>query len=263
MSGRNDNVLLYRFFNLPYCIDGSGLFIFRVFSLWCVFYLNIFLLFRRENGALPFEQGGGPDYYMFLSFCPECRIRIRLRSVQIKERQMIVYRFSSRGYKVFVHLKAIRILICYIVMIIDSLENAARIESLHPLFKRVFDYLRSVDLSLIEEGKFYLQNGDVIFSTATIPGKEKCRVALETHHKYIDIQLPINTTEIYGWRPLSELSKLSSPYDIDRDITFFEDRPSVFFAVDPGNFVVFFPEDAHAPGIGNRDIKKIVIKVKV
>ena len=148
-------------------------------------------------------------------------------------------------------------------MIIDSLENSTRIESLHPLFKRAFDYLKSIDLSLIEEGKFNIQDDDIIFSATTIPGKEKNNALLEIHHKYIDIQLPINTTEIYGWRPSSELSNLSSPYDCDKDIAFFKDRPAVFFAVPPGNFVVFFPEDAHAPGIGSKDIKKIVIKIRV
>ena len=31
----------------------------------------------------------------------------------------------------------------------------------------------------------------------------------------------------------------------------------------PGEFVIFFPEDAHAPCIGNGKMKKMVVKVKL
>ncbi|MDD6210334.1 MAG: YhcH/YjgK/YiaL family protein [Bacteroidales bacterium] len=147
-------------------------------------------------------------------------------------------------------------------MIIASLENSSRIEPLHPSFKKVFDYLRSTDFTTLEEGKFPIDER-IVLSIATIMGKERCEAPLETHHKYIDIQMPINTTETYGWKPLSELTALSVPYDIDKDITFFDDCPSVFVPVDPGNFIIFFPEDAHAPGIGNVPIKKIVVKIKL
>jgi beta-galactosidase beta subunit len=30
-----------------------------------------------------------------------------------------------------------------------------------------------------------------------------------------------------------------------------------------GQFVIFFPEDVHAPMIGDAEIKKLVIKVKI
>ena len=38
-------------------------------------------------------------------------------------------------------------------MILDSLNNTKKIECLHPLFKKAFDYLKSTDFSKVEDGK--------------------------------------------------------------------------------------------------------------
>ena len=148
-------------------------------------------------------------------------------------------------------------------MIIDSLDNSAHAEKAHPLFKKVFDYFKSIDFSSLEEGKTLLEGDDIFFMVSTIEGKEREIAALETHHKYIDIQLPVSAPEIFGWKPLCNLANLSATYDTEKDISFFKDVPETYFKIAPGNFVVFFPEDAHAPGIGNGAIKKIVVKVKV
>lgn len=37
----------------------------------------------------------------------------------------------------------------------------------------------------------------------------------------------------------------------------------MFFELCAGQFVIFLPEDVHAPGIGDGEIKKLVIKVKI
>ena len=148
-------------------------------------------------------------------------------------------------------------------MIIDSLDNSGHTEKAHPQFKKVFDYLRSIDFSSLEEGKTHIEGDDLFFMVSTIEGKEREKAVLETHHKYIDIQLPVSAPEIFGWKPLCDLTDLSAIYNTEKDISFFKDTPETYFKIAPGNFVVFFPEDAHAPGIGNGAIKKIVVKVKV
>ena len=37
----------------------------------------------------------------------------------------------------------------------------------------------------------------------------------------------------------------------------------MYFTLNAGQFVVFFPEDVHAPGSSDGKIKKLVIKVKI
>jgi len=44
---------------------------------------------------------------------------------------------------------------------------------------------------------------------------------------------------------------------------FYTDAPDMFFQLSDNQFAVFFPEDVHAPMIGDGEIKKMVIKVKI
>ena len=73
-------------------------------------------------------------------------------------------------------------------MILESLNNTEKIESLHPLFKKAFDYLKSTDFSKMEDGKHELDGSRLFVSIASISGKEKKDAAIEMHKKYIDIQ---------------------------------------------------------------------------
>ena len=46
------------------------------------------------------------------------------------------------------------------------------------------------------------------------------------------------------------------------DFTFYRDPVERVFTLSPGEFVIFFPEDAHAPCIGEGVIRKMVAKVR-
>ena len=90
-------------------------------------------------------------------------------------------------------------------MILDSLNNTKKIECLHPLFKKAFDYLKSTDFSKVEDGKHELDGSRLYVSVVSIFGKEKKDAAIETHKKYIDIQMPLLGVEKIGWKPGCEL----------------------------------------------------------
>lgn len=68
-------------------------------------------------------------------------------------------------------------------MILDSLNNTKKIECLHPLFKKAFDYLKSTDFSKVEDGKHELDGSRLYVSVVSIFGKEKKDAAIETHKK--------------------------------------------------------------------------------
>lgn len=147
-------------------------------------------------------------------------------------------------------------------MILASLNNTEKIECLHPLFKKAFDYIKSTDFSTMEDGKFELEGSKLYVSIASIFGKQKEDAAIETHKKYIDIQLPLSGVEKIGWKPTSELQEESVPYNDQKDITFYVDRPTAYTKIYPGQFAVYFPEDGHAPGIGQGAIRKVVVKIE-
>lgn len=148
-------------------------------------------------------------------------------------------------------------------MIHDSLKNSASIEKLHPLFKQAFDYLNNTDFSTMEDGKYELEGDRLYVSIASIKGKEKELAAIETHKKYIDIQAPILGVEKIGWKAGSDLQEESVPYNEEKDIAFYIDRPTSYTKIYPGEFVIYFPEDGHAPGIGEGLIRKIVVKIAI
>lgn len=148
-------------------------------------------------------------------------------------------------------------------MILDSLNNTEKVERLHPLFKKAFDYIKATDFSKLEDGKYELEGSRLFISVVTLSGKDKKDAAVETHKKYIDIQLPLLGVEKIGWKPGCELQEESIPYDEEKDIAFYVDRPTAYTKIYPGQFAVYFPEDGHAPGIGEGSIRKMIVKVQV
>ena len=69
--------------------------------------------------------------------------------------------------------------------------------------------------------------------------------------------------ETYGWKPREKCKMQNGAYNPEKDVRFFSDAPDMFFQLTDGQFAVFFPEDVHAPMIGEGEIKKVVIKVKI
>lgn len=148
-------------------------------------------------------------------------------------------------------------------MILDSLNNTEKVERLHPLFKKAFDYIKETDFSKVEDGKYELDGSRLFVSVVSLTGKDKNDAAIETHKKYIDIQLPLLGVEKIGWKPGCELQEESIPYDEAKDIAFYVDRPTAYTKIYPGQFAVYFPKDGHAPGIGEGNIRKVIVKVQV
>lgn len=148
-------------------------------------------------------------------------------------------------------------------MVLDSLENSAKYEGLHPRFKAAFDYIKKTDFSKLEPGKIYLDEKNLFINFAEGNGKTKEVAKMETHKDYIDIQIPFTSVEIMGYIPTKDLKDPMDAYNAEKDITFFKDKASTFVTVRPGQFAIFFPEDGHQPGIGEGPFRKIIVKVKV
>jgi biofilm protein TabA len=148
-------------------------------------------------------------------------------------------------------------------MILDELKNASRYYGLHAGFREGFDFLRHADLRVLEGGKHEIR-GDRVFALINRdPGRGHAGARLEAHRKYIDIQLLVDGREEIGWRPTHECLEVTDPYDATRDIMFFGDRPHAWIALPVGKFMIFWPEDAHAPLAATGDNVKAVIKVAV
>lgn len=149
-------------------------------------------------------------------------------------------------------------------MIIGSLNDTSIINHLAPA---IAESLRWV----IDHHRDNLTDGQVV---EIIPGKVTAKyeaaamgpsekVRLEAHRRHIDIHIPITSEETIGWRPIVDLKNCVAPYDEDADIIFFGEAAQVLMPVLPGQFAIFFPEDAHAPNIGAGMHKKFCLKITV
>jgi YhcH/YjgK/YiaL family protein len=148
-------------------------------------------------------------------------------------------------------------------MILDTLKNAELYHSVHPLFKKAFDFLKTTDLKSLPLGKIELEGSDLVVSVVEISGKTAQNARMETHRKFIDIQLPLDDEETMGWIAAEKLTKVTQPYDAEKDITFFADEAENLLRVEAMEFAVFFPSDGHQPGIGSGNHRKIIVKVRV
>ena len=134
-------------------------------------------------------------------------------------------------------------------------------------WEKAFAYLRDHDLTKVNSGKYKLDDDRVfvLVSEGNIKDLEETR--WEAHQKYIDIQYVATGKEKIGVAPLSKAVAIDA-FNHEKDIGFFEvpDPDCKYFVADPGIFFIFFPQDAHRPGIkvkGTEVVKKIVIKIRI
>ncbi len=150
-------------------------------------------------------------------------------------------------------------------MIVDVIQNASRYFSIHPLFEKAFAYIRKTDLDNVEMGRYEIdgENLKAIYSNKKGMTAAESIAKFECHDEYIDIQLCIQGKEKIGWKPREKCIQFKGDYNPEKDVRFFDDEPDMYFQLTDGQFAIFFPEDVHAPMIGENEIKKLVIKVKI
>ena len=145
-------------------------------------------------------------------------------------------------------------------MVIDTIENLEKYASLNPLFNDVIDFIKANDLNALEAGKHFIKGADLFVNIQCAKGKTKEEALLETHRKMIDIQIPLSTSETFGYTPLGDLPK--AEYYEEKDITKYQGAANTYVTCKPGEFAIFFPQDGHAPCISDEaEIKKAIFKI--
>jgi len=146
-------------------------------------------------------------------------------------------------------------------MILDVLENAHRYLVMHKGFAKAFEFLLRPDLQELPVGEYEIDGERVYAIVSKDPGRKRDEALLETHEKYIDIQLVLAGTDDMGWKPKLLCKQPSGEYAHQSDLQFFTDKPAAWLSVESGAFAIFFPEDAHMPLISAEKIHKVVVKI--
>ena len=151
-------------------------------------------------------------------------------------------------------------------MIFDRLNNSKQYEVLGERFKSAFDFLKNNNLAELKDGKYNIEGENIYANVQTLITKDKQEKKWEVHREYIDIQYVIKGKEAMGYGILEDFS-CDIPYNKEKDIEFLKTKKEYNYVnVKAGDFVIFYPNDVHAPMLcvdGSEEIKKVIVKIKL
>ena len=150
-------------------------------------------------------------------------------------------------------------------MIVGQLENWKNTQGTGRLAKG-FHFLEKAARQDFEDGRHLIDEERVFASIASYTTRPLDACRFEAHRRYIDIQYLLRGREYIFAAPVSELQPLD-PFSESRDAGFYSSTSTCHrLLMVPGTFAVFFPEDAHMPGVAieeAEEVRKVVVKIEV
>ena len=150
-------------------------------------------------------------------------------------------------------------------MIFDRIENIDSYKGISEGMDKAFAFLKAVAIDM-EVGAI-LELGDGLTARCLAYETKSVHDGIaEAHKRYIDVMLMREGYEQIGYMPVNELTNFTQDYDPETDASLAKEERMTMLPFDQGSFAVFFPQDAHMPGIecdGPRPVTRIVIKVPV
>ncbi|OFQ15434.1 YhcH/YjgK/YiaL family protein [Prevotella sp. HMSC073D09] len=147
-------------------------------------------------------------------------------------------------------------------MVLDVLDNFGKYAALNPYFSLVDAFMRTHQLEELALGTYNIKGEDVVLKIEQAMGKSRNEAVLESHRQMIDIQIPLQQEETFGLA--ATVSLPPADYSAEKDISFYPNSPAQNYVTCPrGGFVIFFPQDAHAPCISeDANFTKAIFKVR-
>lgn len=149
-------------------------------------------------------------------------------------------------------------------MIIDHIENAAAYGGLGERVRMALDYLAKTDVTELAPGRYEVDDDKVFALVQRYDTKPREKGVWEAHRRYIDLQYVASGIETMGYAPLGSLT-VSKPYAPEGDCELLEGA-GAFFDAAAGTFALFYPQDAHMPGLAcgaSQPVVKVVVKIAV
>ena len=151
-------------------------------------------------------------------------------------------------------------------MIVDNLKNAKQYFGLNEKLKKGFEFLLNTNLIELKDGRYEVEGNEIYANVQSLTTKQKEEKKWEVHRDYIDIQYVISGEECMGYGLLADFNDVETVYDKEKDVEFLNGEKYNFVNVYEGDFVVFYPNDVHAPMLSikeSKNIKKVIVKVKI
>ncbi len=152
-------------------------------------------------------------------------------------------------------------------MILDKLENAARYAAIHEGILKAVEAAKKLSADNYTPGRVEIDGENVYLNCAEYDTHGKAGALTEAHRAYLDVMVMIDGCETVYVKRTDALKNVTKPYDASIEALLAdtdEDVSAVRLTV--GDFLVLFPEDAHAPGChadAPCHVKKVIGKVKI
>ena len=152
-------------------------------------------------------------------------------------------------------------------MILTTISDLMRYESLNPLFPKAFFALKALSEQDFVKGRHDVDGDHIYVNAAEYDTKPADVSCMEHHKRYIDVMWMVSGEETIGVCPVSALTEFTKPYTEEIEAALAK-LPAVYTEVKigAGHVVILFPEDAHAPAMqtdGVSHVQKLIAKVEV
>ena len=150
------------------------------------------------------------------------------------------------------------------IMLAGTITDGA-VRCAHPGVRAAIEYAQTHDMAALPCGRNEIDGDNLFVNVAEYTTKlhEDCK--FEAHRSYIDVQCVVSGTERVDSTLVGRLD--AEPFDEAADFHFLAgDTVDTSVVLKAGDYAVYFPEDAHRPGMcvdEPTDVKKAVFKVLV
>ena len=150
-------------------------------------------------------------------------------------------------------------------MIIDSVQNMKKYNAI-PHLADIMEFIENTNVMELSEGDHPIKGEGLYVKVLNYVPKQAEENNFETHDFYTDVQVLIEGVELMQTVP-SDCLHEKPECKMEGDFNFFSaDKYISDFVVCKGQFVVFFPQEAHRPGCRYQDldtpVRKLVFKAK-
>lgn len=152
-------------------------------------------------------------------------------------------------------------------MIHTTLAHLERYLTLHPRLETAFQSVAALANQPFQPGITEIEGREVYCNAFAYDTHTQETGQLEAHQLYIDVMYVKSGQEIIAWCPRERLKAVTRAYNPAEDalLADMQDNCSMLNLAQ-GDVAIFFPEDAHCPGITadrQQHVEKIVVKVKL
>ena len=136
----------------------------------------------------------------------------------------------------------------------------------HPRFETAFAAIRRLAEADFQAGVTEIDGRDVYVNAIAYETRPREGSQFEAHRAYIDVMYLKSGREAIEWCPTERLTEITAPYDAAGDALLAALQPGTRLYMQPGDIAVFFPADAHCPGLqweDKQNVEKYIVKVRV